>query len=487
MKSFIKIFSLFLIFISWDATAQDYKDYKMSKHEAYIDLAHLYQYLCNAHPNISEVADTVFLKNAFANLFFSIDDSVSINEFFVRLAYIFSKIDDSHLMLNLNYYAAQKVFPKFFGGVVAFNDGKIYLLKDVSNNKFFNNTRILSINDIDASEIYSTLANLCNADLGLRTTKDNNASLLFYYYFPFIYQVKNINNCVLLDEINNDTIKYIIDGISMRDIKSSQSFFAPYIEDLSNPYKFKLYPTINMGYLYVSDFLNNKYNTPDQLMPIVISNLNKYNISYLILDLRGNPGGYVKVAEDFLKYLMPAPFTYVKTYRVNPSKWTDQLLLKNSLLQKEWYNFILTLKSIKNKELKLLKAGYKGPSVYEINKETKPHKNHFNGTIYVLTDGGSISASSLAANLLAHRPNTYLVGLPPGGTKKGTFGQSKIFLLPHSHISVSLSLLEFVQFPEYDREPIDIHYPLEWAQPNFNDPIKDPWVQFVIKNWFYNG
>jgi hypothetical protein len=44
MKSFIKIFSLFLIFISWDATAQDYKDYKMSKHEAYIDLAHLYQY-----------------------------------------------------------------------------------------------------------------------------------------------------------------------------------------------------------------------------------------------------------------------------------------------------------------------------------------------------------------------------------------------------------------------------------------------------------
>ena len=98
---------------------------------------------------------------------------------------------------------------------MAFNDGKIYLLKMFLIINFFNNTRILSINDIDASEIYS-IANLCNADLGLRTTKDNNASLLFYYYFPFIYQVKNINNCVLLDRINNDTIKYIIDGISMQ-------------------------------------------------------------------------------------------------------------------------------------------------------------------------------------------------------------------------------------------------------------------------------
>jgi len=42
-----------------------------------------------------------------------------------------------------------------------------------------------------------------------------------------------------------------------------------------------------------------------------------------------------------------------------------------------------------------------------------------------LTDGGSISAAALAANLLSHRPNTFLVGLPPGGTKRGTFGQSE--------------------------------------------------------------
>jgi len=176
-------------------------------------------------------------------------------------------------MLNLDYYAYQRVLPKFFGGVVAFDNGKIYLLKDIAIDSFFVNTRILSINDIDATEIYNTLSGLCNADIGLKSTKDNNASLLFYYYFPIVYQVKNFNSCILLNEMSNDTFKYSIDGISMRDQESSQSFFSPYLKDLNNPYKFAIYPDINTAYLYVSDFLNNSYNTPSQLMPIVLSNL----------------------------------------------------------------------------------------------------------------------------------------------------------------------------------------------------------------------
>jgi len=124
-----------------------------------------------------------------------------------RLVTIFSKIDDSHLMLNLDYYAYQRVLPKFFGGVVAFDNGKIYLLKDIAIDSFFVNTRILSINDIDATEIYNTLSGLCNADIGLKATKDNNASLLFYYYFPIIYQVKNFNSCIFLNEMSNETVK----------------------------------------------------------------------------------------------------------------------------------------------------------------------------------------------------------------------------------------------------------------------------------------
>lgn len=481
MKSFFRIIFFIFILINFNLSAQNYDKIKLSKIEAYEDLSNLYQYLTQSHPNINEVSDSTYLKNAFSNIFLSIDDSISIDEFFIRLVTIFSKIDDSHLMLNLDYYAYQRVLPKFFGGVVAFDNGKIYLLKDIAIDSFFVNTRILSINDIDATEIYNTLSGLCNADIGLKSTKDNNASLLFYYYFPIVYQVKNFNSCILLNEMSNDTFKYSIDGISMRDQESSQSFFSPYLKDLNNPYKFAIYPDINTAYLYVSDFLNNSYNTPSQLMPIVLSNLKKYKIENIIIDLRGNLGGYVSVAEDFLKYFMTEPFIFVKNYRANPSKWTDQIILNNGQTQREWYNFFLTLNSINNKEMRLLKAGYDGPVVYEERKATKPNKKHFDGNIYVLTDGGSISAAALAANLLSHRPNTFLVGLPPGGTKRGTFGQSERIYLPNSKISFSLSLLEFTQFPEYNREPIDIDFPLQWAQPNFNNPIKDPWVQFIIK------
>ncbi|HNT70565.1 MAG TPA: hypothetical protein PKI83_02785, partial [Bacteroidales bacterium] len=232
MKSFFRIIFFIFILLNFNLSAQNYDKIKLSKIEAYEDLSNLYQYLTQSHPNINEVSDSTYLKNAFSNIFLSIDDSISIDEFFIRLVTIFSKIDDSHLMLNLDYYAYQRVLPKFFGGVVAFDNGKIYLLKDIAIDSFFVNTRILSINDIDATEIYNTLSGLCNADIGLKSTKDNNASLLFYYYFPIVYQVKNFNSCILLNEMSNDTFKYSIDGISMRDQESSQSFFSPYLKDL---------------------------------------------------------------------------------------------------------------------------------------------------------------------------------------------------------------------------------------------------------------
>ena len=136
MKIFFRIIFIIFILINFNLSAQNYDNVKLSKLEAYTDLSTLYQYLTQSHPNINEVSDSIYLKNAFSNIFLSIDDSISIDEFFIRLVTIFSKIDDSHLTLNLDYYAYQKIFPKFFGGVVAFDNGKIYLLKDIAKIHF---------------------------------------------------------------------------------------------------------------------------------------------------------------------------------------------------------------------------------------------------------------------------------------------------------------------------------------------------------------
>ena len=136
MKSFFRIIFFIFILLNFNLSAQNYDKIKLSKMEAYEDLSNLYQYLTQSHPNINEVSDSTYLKNAFSNIFLSIDDSISIDEFFIRLVTIFSKIDDSHLMLNLDYYAYQRVLPKFFGGVVAFDNGKIYLLGTLSTKNY---------------------------------------------------------------------------------------------------------------------------------------------------------------------------------------------------------------------------------------------------------------------------------------------------------------------------------------------------------------
>jgi len=81
MKSFFRIIFFIFILLNFNLSAQNYDKIKLSKMEAYEDLSNLYQYLTQSHPNINEVSDSTYLKNAFSNIFYLLMIALALMNF----------------------------------------------------------------------------------------------------------------------------------------------------------------------------------------------------------------------------------------------------------------------------------------------------------------------------------------------------------------------------------------------------------------------
>ena len=76
----------------------------------------------------------------------------------------------------------------------------------------------------------------------------------------------------------------------------------------------------------------------------------------------------------------------------------------------------------------------KGESFHAIGINPK-NNNHFNGNIFVLTDGGTFSAASYVATILKQHANATTIGEDTGGGEAGSNGMLQMkYTLPESGI-----------------------------------------------------
>lgn len=166
--------------------------------------------------------------------------------------------------------------------------------------------------------------------------------------------------------------------------------------------------------------------------------IRKEKIKNVILDIRGNGGGDIGMYILLAKYLRKDPFRVADTsYAVAKSikpygKYFKQRLTNNLGL------FFFTKKQ---------KDGNYHFGYWERHFFKPKTNNHFDGDLYVLTNGPTFSASTLLCNALKGQENIKLVGEETGG---GWYGNSGIFIpdvvLPNTKLHVRVPLFKLVQF-----------------------------------------
>lgn len=165
--------------------------------------------------------------------------------------------------------------------------------------------------------------------------------------------------------------------------------------------------------------------------------IKKKHIQNLILDIRGNGGGDINNYVALTRYLRKTNFkvsdtTFASTRSLAPyTKYIRSGFFINLGL------LIFTHK--KNEQFHF--------RYWERHSFKPKQNNHFNGNIYVLSNGYTFSASSLFCNAIKGQDNVKIVGENTGG---GWYGNSGIFLpeiiLPNTKLRIRLPLFRIVNY-----------------------------------------
>ena len=166
--------------------------------------------------------------------------------------------------------------------------------------------------------------------------------------------------------------------------------------------------------------------------------LRKQKSKNLVIDIRANGGG------DINNYVLLTKFLRNTSFKVADTAFAISKSFRpyTRHISSGFFNNIGLL-FVTHKE----KDGYYHFGFWERHTFTPKRSNHFNGNVYVLTNGLTFSASSLFCNAVKGQQNITLVGEETGG---GWYGNSGIIIpdiiLPNTKLRVRLPFFRIVQY-----------------------------------------
>lgn len=143
---------------------------------------------------------------------------------------------------------------------------------------------------------------------------------------------------------------------------------------------------------------------------LVFDYLKAQDTKHLIIDLRGNLGGSIEAVIKLLSQTLTQPHTYTIFKRKIPAD-VEKLRYKESFLRPFFRKRFFKKKYKERQE--------EGQTV--LARTIKPAtENHFDGQVYVLTDGGSFSSSSIFSAILKNEKKALFFGEETGGAAQHT-------------------------------------------------------------------
>ena len=166
--------------------------------------------------------------------------------------------------------------------------------------------------------------------------------------------------------------------------------------------------------------------------------IRKQKVSNVIIDLRNNGGGEINNYTALSKYIRTTKFKVCDTAVAVTKGFGPYTKYIHAGFWNNLGLFFLTKKHADN----LYHFSY-----WENHTFRPRRKSHFNGKVFVITNGLTFSASSLFCNSVKGQPNVTLVGEETGG---GWYGNSGIMIpditLPNTKLRVRLPVFKLVQY-----------------------------------------
>lgn len=275
-------------------------------------------------------------------------------------------------------------------------------------------------------------------------------------------------------------------------------------EDTSKLIHTKHYPSLSTSYLQLNSFswdkekakgffslMQSNHKQFDKELKSIFKEFAELKSRTLIIDLRNNYGGNIRVPGILMSYISKHSFAQSAQLLIQDFDFPHQdLIVRISGDEVEEENDVQNFIKFWKKKFEKTDSNYVMNFIEETEEE--PSKDAFKGDVYLLVGGRSISASSYFTAMFKSQNRGLVVGEELGGSHHAiTAGKTLTYVLPNTRIKVTVPLM-IVNFskelyqavPELKVRP-DIELSFEEAYRYFineEDAVLEKTLELIAEN-----
>jgi len=445
----------------------------ISKDKLQEDFNHLVK-LIEAHPapyiHISEEEHSKLIED----IWYKIDKDMSVLDFYKLITPVYSSIKDGHSSLNLNFDWYKKIRKEtgiFPLKVFCDSNDRMYVVSDTnSENTIPLGSEILSINSKKVGDFINSIDPYISYERAeFRNFKIENG---LNKYLIMQFGLRKSTKIKYVYETIENTID--VKHIKLRHWKKGQS--SEYKDRRKRFMKMQPweYKKINhdIGYFNIFSFRIASPINYDIALNNIFGEIKKDSLKSLIIDIRGNTGGFPKDVSKLLHFITQDNFRIMSSSAMKVSQsYKDYYKIKEN---RKFLQMLARKNDTYNIDMLALFASDNGEfivrnEIYDENPILM--NNEFEGDVYLLTDRRTYSASvNLAATL-----KCFYLGLIIGEETGGTqvfHGNSIHEKLKHTNLLLTMATTQIAS-PCSEKNTIDGVIPDFEIKPNVMQIISD--------------
>ena len=442
----------------------------LSSKAMFRDLVQLKETILKTHPDpYYNCSDSVF-QHAYDEAVRSVHKPKTLLEFAQIVSGFTRILEDSHTALSPRELLRlsrrdRKIAPFHLKEI----GGKFYLSK-ILNNAIPLGVEVLAFDAMSVKDLYLLTRTLAPSEGAAGSARKELIEIMMGLVFNLFNETPS--RPVNIAYVNSgDTMTKVVTPIKLSRYLGRDSWYEK--DDL----EFRIYDSL--AYLGLKSFESRRERKYKRRINSFFRQVKRQGISHVVLDVRGNRGGYVLLLEHVLSYINKKGETFDLNYLYKRSE-LDRFETLSRLKKIDFVKKALRVypQGMISKEYDFYNSPMGSMSSILYQKQLKNREDiTYTGKCTLLTNGLSMSASVLLASWFKDHNRGEIIGTPCFGSMQGTHGNAARIVLENSRIPMTISTLKLSSI---DQDLIEI-IPSKIIQYTVDDLVlmRDPFMEYL--------